>query len=127
MSDEPLKRRIGWRLGVRFLFGFAVAGWIYANALAVGGQMNVLLPELAVAFAAICWLAVRVANNAKRSSKWTLTVVAVPLLYVAAFPFAMTLIDQPWTPRWVRRAGLTVYGPYTDLLVKLSDAVLGNE
>ena len=124
MNDEPLKRRIRRRLGVGILFGFAVAGWIFANKLAISGQMIILLPALAVAFAAICWLAVRFGSMAKRWSKWTLTVVAVPLLYMAALPFAMTLIDQQWTPTWARSAGLTVYGPCAALLVEISDAVL---
>jgi hypothetical protein len=50
--------------------------------------MNVLLPLLAVAFAALCvWLTVRIINRKERWAKWTLvgTVVGVPILYVASF------------------------------------------
>jgi hypothetical protein len=49
--------------------------------------MNIILPTLAVAFAAFCvWLAVRIINRRERWAKWTLaTVVGVPLLYVASF------------------------------------------
>lgn len=49
--------------------------------------MTILIPALAVAFAAFCtWLTVRIVNRRERWAKWTLTlVVGLPVLYVASF------------------------------------------
>jgi hypothetical protein len=49
--------------------------------------MEIVLPALAVAFAAFCvWLAVRIINRRDRWAKWTLAaVVGLPVLYVASF------------------------------------------
>jgi len=49
--------------------------------------MSIILPALAVAFAAFCvWLGVRIFNRRERWAKWTLAaVVGLPLLYVASF------------------------------------------
>jgi hypothetical protein len=49
--------------------------------------MTIVLPALAVAFAAFCvWLTVRVVNRRERWAKWTLAaVVGLPLLYVLSF------------------------------------------
>jgi hypothetical protein len=57
--------------------------------------MTIILPALAVAFAAFCvWLAVRVYNRRERWAKWTLAaVLGVPLLYVTSFGPACWLSD----------------------------------
>ncbi len=50
--------------------------------------MRIVLPALAVAFAAFCvWLGVRIVNRKERWAKWTLvmTLVGVPVLYVLSF------------------------------------------
>ena len=49
--------------------------------------MSILLPALAVAFAAFCvWLGVRIVNRRERWAKWALAgVVGVPVLYIASF------------------------------------------
>jgi hypothetical protein len=50
--------------------------------------MSILVPALAVAFAAFCvWLAVRIVNRRERWAKWTLvgTITGLPLLYVLSF------------------------------------------
>jgi len=49
--------------------------------------MNIVLPALAVAFAAICvWLGVRIINRRERWAKWTLaTSILVSILYVLSF------------------------------------------
>jgi len=49
--------------------------------------MSIVLPALAVAFAAFCvWLGVRYLSRRERWAKWTLTtVVGPPVLYVASF------------------------------------------
>jgi hypothetical protein len=50
-------------------------------------NMTILLPALAVAFAAFCiWLTVRMVNRRERWAKWTLVAMLVlPALYVASF------------------------------------------
>jgi hypothetical protein len=49
--------------------------------------MSIVLPALAVAFAAFCIrLTVRIINRRERWAKWTLAaVVCAPVLYVASF------------------------------------------
>ena len=50
--------------------------------------MTILIPPLAVAFAAICvWLTVRIVNRRERWAKWTLaaTIIGTPVLYVLTF------------------------------------------
>ena len=49
--------------------------------------MAIILPALAVAFAAFCvWLTVRIVNRRERWAKWTLAaVVSLPVLYVASY------------------------------------------
>jgi hypothetical protein len=49
--------------------------------------MEMILPALAVACAALCiWLTVRIVNRRERWAKWTLAVVAaLPMLYVVSF------------------------------------------
>src|SRR5512144_358113 len=49
--------------------------------------MTILLPALAVAFAAFCvWLTVRIINRRERWAKWTVVaVVGLPVLYILSF------------------------------------------
>src|SRR5262245_28310263 len=49
--------------------------------------MTILLPALAVTFAAFClWLTVRMVNRRERWAKWALAAtLALPVLYVASF------------------------------------------
>ena len=58
--------------------------------------MTLLLPTLAVAFAAFCvWLTVRISNRRERWAKWTLAgVVGVPVLYVASFGPACWIVSR---------------------------------
>ncbi|MFN0053782.1 MAG: hypothetical protein ACKV0T_16505 [Planctomycetales bacterium] len=63
--------------------------------------MAILLPTLAVAFAAFCvWLTVRIANRRERWAKWTLAVVAVLALYVASFGPARAAYLHRLVPEW---------------------------
>jgi hypothetical protein len=60
-------------------------------------DMTILLPTLAVAYAAFCiWLTVRIVNRRERSVKWTLVarVVGPPVLYVLSFGPACWLAAQ---------------------------------
>src|SRR6185369_425653 len=59
-------------------------------------QMTILLPALAVAFAAFCvWLTVRVVNRRERWAKRTLAVtLSLPLLYVLSFGPACWLFSS---------------------------------
>jgi hypothetical protein len=49
--------------------------------------MSILLPTLAIAFAAFCvWLTVRIVNRRERWAKWTFAVlIGLPVLYVLSF------------------------------------------
>jgi hypothetical protein len=70
--------------------------------------MTIILPTLAIAFAAFCvWLTVRIINRRERWAKWTLAViVALPVLYVESFGPACWWMSD-WIPfgngpRWPR-------------------------
>jgi hypothetical protein len=59
--------------------------------------MSIVLPALAIAFAASCvWLAVRIVNRRERWAKWTAagTLVGIPLLYVLSFGPACRLAAE---------------------------------
>lgn len=64
--------------------------------------MTVVLPALAVAFAAFCvWLTVRIINRRERWAKRTAAAVAISVLYVASFGPASWLGNRyegayPW-------------------------------
>jgi hypothetical protein len=66
--------------------------------------VSIILPALAVAFAALCaWLGVRTYNQRERWAKWTLAIfVGVPVLYVVSFGPAcwvysrMASDDETW-------------------------------
>ena len=57
--------------------------------------MTLILPVLAIAFAAFCvWLTVRIVNRRERWAKWTLVaVVGLPVLYVVSFGPACWAVD----------------------------------
>ena len=58
--------------------------------------MTIILPALAVAFAAFCvWLTMRTINRRERWAKWTLAAaVGVPALYVVSFGPACWISSQ---------------------------------
>jgi hypothetical protein len=62
--------------------------------------MTILLPALAVAFAAFCvWLGVRIVNRRERWAKWTLAaVIGLPVLYVASFGPACWWFSRSFRP-----------------------------
>ena len=68
--------------------------------------MMILLPALAVAFAAFCvWLVVRIVNRRERWAKWTAVVMLLlPVLYVAGFGLAIRNAAVPF-PRGYRPKG----------------------
>ena len=78
--------------------------------------MTILLPILAVAFAAFCiWLTVRIVNRRERWAKWTLAaVIGAPVLYVASFGPACWLCQQLILPQ---RAAWIIFQPLTWLCV----------
>ncbi|MBI3861954.1 MAG: hypothetical protein HY290_08655 [Planctomycetia bacterium] len=57
--------------------------------------MNILLPALAVAFAAFCvWLTVRIVNRWERWAKWTLAgVVAISVLIGYPLSIGACMLD----------------------------------
>jgi len=90
--------------------------------------MTIILPALAVAFAALCvWLGVRIFNRRERWAKWTLAVViAMPVLYVLSFGPAclyltrhvdemdggeLVYASEPIMSLYGPLGRLTVYGP----------------
>ena len=63
--------------------------------------MSILLPDLAVAFAAFCvWLGMRIVNRRERWAKRTLAVTfGVPLLYIVSLGPACWLADLDILPK----------------------------
>jgi hypothetical protein len=99
--------------------------------------MSIVLPVLAVTFAACCvWLGVRIFNRRERWAKWTLAaVVCTPMLYVASFGPACwlsparryPLLDQPQkvAPRIYQPLGLLIVhgpAPIADALIRYAEA-----
>jgi hypothetical protein len=86
--------------------------------------MSMVLPVLAVAFAAFCvWLVVRIVNRGERWAKWTLaTVIGLPVLYVASFGPACALVDRRMVPRSTLN---TVFSPCLFLVTDAPEP-LGN-
>ncbi len=74
--------------------------------------MSILLPILAITFAAFCvWLTVRIVNRRERWAKWTVAgTIGLPVLYVLSFgPVCwITSTSHPRT-MWVE----TLYRPIT--------------
>jgi hypothetical protein len=66
--------------------------------------MSILLPALAVAFAAFCvWLGVRIVNRRERWAKWTLLMsVGLPVLYFLSFGPACWWFSEPISFQGVR-------------------------
>jgi hypothetical protein len=83
--------------------------------------MTILLPALAVAFAAFCvWLTVRIVNRRERWAKWTLAaVVGVPVLYVLSFGPAVYMAARGLLPNWASNALDIAYRP----LVRSSQSI----
>ncbi len=74
--------------------------------------MTVILPTLAVAFAAFCiWLTVRIVNRRERSAKWTMAAaIMLPTLYVLSTGPAVWLCGgEQNLPGWL----MTIYWPLT--------------
>jgi hypothetical protein len=67
--------------------------------------MAIILPTLAVFFAAFCvWLTVRIINRKERWAKWTLAaVVGLPVLYVLSFGPACWLNQRGHLSSWGMR------------------------
>jgi hypothetical protein len=61
--------------------------------------MSIVMPGLAVSFAAFCvWLAVRIFNRRERWAKWTLAVLVIlPVLYVGSFGPAVWTAGRDYT------------------------------
>jgi len=82
-------------------------------------DMTILLPALAIAFAAFCvWLAMRIVNRRERWAKRTLAVtVGLAVLYVASFGPACWLCEKSILPQklaWIVCRPMTwlcVHGP----------------
>jgi hypothetical protein len=73
--------------------------------------VNIIVPALAVAFAAFCvWLGVRIFNRRERWAKWTLAVtIMLPVLYVVSIGPASWLVARD--PSRIRLF-LDVYGRF---------------
>jgi|GEM_PF-5234285 len=105
---------MGLRRFATQLFGTATYGGDNFSAV----KMTLLLPTLAVAFAALCvWLTVRIVNRRERWAKWTLAaLVASMLLYpLSVGPAAALLTRQlrahPAGPEWPLTAYTRAYAP----------------
>ena len=75
--------------------------------------MTILLPALAVAFAALCvWLGVRIINRRERWAKWTLVGI---LSLLALYPFscgpARCLYLKTGAPEWAWSVIDPIYDP----------------
>lgn len=89
-----------------------------------GSEMSIVLPILAVAFAAFCvWLAVRIVNRGERWAKWTLvgTTVSIPVLCVGSLgPVCWKMApnrhfrDSRFVRLYARPDGVTLWGHYSD-------------
>jgi hypothetical protein len=77
--------------------------------------MSIVLPALAVAFAAFCvWLGVRIVNRRERWAKWTAVVVVALLVgYPLSFGPAFGLVENNALPR---RGLDCVYLPFVALI-----------
>jgi hypothetical protein len=75
--------------------------------------MTIILPAVAVTFAAFCvWLGVRVYNRRERWAKWTLVVVVgSPVLYVASFGPACWWFGRTEQPPLVGMGGPIKFAP----------------
>jgi drug/metabolite transporter (DMT)-like permease len=96
MSERQTNRAI---LGVIVVAGVVVlAEWQRHRQESL--SLTILVPALAVAFAASCvWLAVRIINRRERWAKRTLAaMVGVPILYVASFGPICWALDRHWLP-----------------------------
>jgi hypothetical protein len=72
--------------------------------------MTILLPTLAVAFAAFCvWLTVRIVNRRERWATWTAVLLAV----VAGYPMSLLAVDwiHPYLPNAAQDAMRWLYAP----------------
>jgi hypothetical protein len=101
--------------------------------------MTIILPALAVAFAAFCvWLGVRIVNRRDRWAKWSLAaVVGPPLLYILSFGpmcwYASRLIqidddrDKADLIGWpfIPLGKIAVDGPYLVRRMLVNYAVIG--
>ena len=86
--------------------------------------MTVLLPTLAVAFAALCaWLIVRIVNRRERWAKWTLAgAVGMPVLYFASIvPATLIRIWFEPLPDHLESAAAKFYWPLKCLLSPILD------
>src|SRR5579859_1453635 len=76
--------------------------------------MTILVPALAIAFAALCvWLGVRIVNRRERWAKCT--VAAVVVLALVVYPLSIGpmvwLFQHGWIPGWVVDQVLWIYAP----------------
>ena len=83
--------------------------------------MTIILPALAVAFAAlVVWLVVRIVNRRERWAKWTAIVVSVmvslPVLYIASFGPVCWIFWSHWCPTELQDAINIAYMPAQRLL-----------
>jgi len=75
--------------------------------------MSILLPTLAVTFAAFCvWLTVRIVGRRERWAKWTLGSIAVVLvLYPLSLPPISLILTKIGGPYWGASAFQLFYAP----------------
>lgn len=80
--------------------------------------MNIILPALAVAFAALCvWLGVRIFNRRERWAKWT-AVAVIMLGYPLSIGPIECLAWHDLLPRWGYHPIEVVYRPLLFLIEK---------
>ena len=76
--------------------------------------MSIVLPALAVAFAAFCvWLTVRIINRRERWAKWTAValLVGAPPLYLLSWGPTCWLASRGYVPAWAGDAVNAFYWP----------------
>jgi hypothetical protein len=75
--------------------------------------MTILLPTLAIAFAAFCvWLTVRIVNRRERWAKWTaVALIAVLVTYPLSFGPVNWLVVNDYAPEWLLQPIEEFYWP----------------
>jgi hypothetical protein len=88
--------------------------------------MSIILPGLAIAFAAFCvWLGVRAYNRRERWAKWTLAGVLFPVIYVGSFGPARAAYVHRLVPEWTYQPMRWFHYPIIWAIPRMPDEIWG--